>query len=108
MLQMAGLRFDEQPIDHGTIPVRERRQIHAEANEREQIHRLARAEHMAVLENAVGATDLVEELAGIGLEELFPRVELVLDDRLEHGAETLDDLLFGLAKRRLVGNLKDA
>jgi len=95
-------RLDEEAIDDATVRIREGAEVHTEPNQGQEIHRLARAEHVAVLQDAVGAADFVEQLAGIGFEELLARVELVLHDRLQHRAEALDDILLGLAEGRLV------
>src|SRR5438128_2452066 len=87
VLEMPRLRLDQQAIDDRTIAVGERAKVHAQPDQRKQVHRLAGCEQVAVLQDAVGAADFVEQLARIGFEQLFARVELMLDDRLQYGAE---------------------
>src|ERR1019366_8153931 len=98
----------QEAVDHAALRVGKHAEVDAEPDEREQIHRLAGAEYVAVLQDAKGATDLVEDLVGIGLQQLLPGVQLMLDDRVQHAAEAFDDALLGLAERGLVGNLENA
>jgi hypothetical protein len=108
VLEVPGLRLDEEAVDHRAVHVGKHAEIGAEPQQRQEVHRLARAEQVAVLEDAVGAPDLVEHLARIAFEQLGPGVQLVLDDGFKHAAQALDDVLLGLAEGRLVGNLEDA
>ena len=108
VLEVARLGLDEEAVGHRALGVREDAEVDAEADQGEKVHRLARTEDVAVLEDPVGPSDLVEELARVGLEEAGPRIQLVLDDRLQNPGEALEDLLLGFAEGRLVRNLEDA
>ena len=44
VLEVAGLRLDEEPVDHGAVGVREDAQVDAEPDERKQVDRLAGAQ----------------------------------------------------------------
>src|SRR5690606_25077482 len=80
MLEVPRLRFDKESVDHASVPIWKRAEIDAQANEREQVHCLARTEEVAVLEDAVSSPDFVEQLAGVRFEQLFAGVELVFDN----------------------------
>ena len=41
MLQMARLRLDKKAVDDGALRVGENTEVHAQADQREEIHRLA-------------------------------------------------------------------
>src|SRR5262245_57734203 len=55
MLDVARLTFDKETVDHRALRIREDPEVDAEADEREKIHRFARVEQVAVLQDAVSA-----------------------------------------------------
>jgi len=90
ILDVTGLRLDKQPVDHRAPDFGKHIQVDAEPDERKKIHGFGGGEQPAILENAKRATDLVEQLAGVGFQQLGAGVEFVLDDRVEHAGKPLD------------------
>ena len=95
VLEVSGLRFDKESVDGGAIGIGENTEVDTETDEREQVHRFAGIDQVAILHDAVSASDFIEQFAGIGLEEFFAGVEFVLDDGLENAGEALKDFFFG-------------
>ena len=44
----------------------------------------------------------------VTFDELFPGIQLLLNNRIQHAVQVLDDFVFALPKRGLVGDLKNA
>src|SRR5262249_35882235 len=61
---------------------------------------------MRVGQNAISTTDLVAKHARFSLEQSLPCVVLLIDDRLNHFAQTIDDLFLLFTERSLIRNLK--
>src|SRR5690606_7012369 len=97
VLYMSRLALNEHTVYH--IPRRfgKHFQIHAKADQRREIHALGRSQKVAVAQDPVGAADLVVKLGRILLEDLLPRVHLLIDDRSQNRGKPLDNLLFRLA-----------
>ncbi len=61
LLQMGRLGFHEEFVDHGAVAVRKKAEIDAELHEGEQVERLLGCHRVGVGQDAVGASDLVQQ-----------------------------------------------
>ena len=97
MLDMAGLTLDEETVDIRTVRLRQHLKIHREPHQREKIHRLGRRDDMRITQDPASTTDLVEKFGTVILKTLETRIHLMVDNRLQHVTEALDDLGLALA-----------
>src|SRR5947209_14846965 len=104
---MGGLGIDEQFINRQATIFGESTKVHAELDDGEKVERLFRGHGVGISQNAVSATDLIPQGVRLLLNQDLPRVVLLLDDRLDHFAESRDNLVFLFAERGLIGNLKE-
>ena len=76
--------------------------INGESHQGKQIHSLIRGKKVHILQNPKCSADFIEQFSPILFQIFEARVQLMINDRLENIAQTVDNFTFALTQRLLV------
>ena len=105
LLEVRGLRADEEGVDVGELDVADQPEEHPHAHPREELHGLLVADRLGGAEDAVGPAHLIVDVLLRLTDEKVAGPPLVVDEHRHDIGHLLDELVLRPAERGLVGDL---